>query len=282
MNKVLHGKPLQRFWNNLHALYLASLCCFILQSIAGAWKESWCCHSLCRILGKAPAHLTSRIRRGLRRVNQWLETHGQRLTSLLQESFFCRIYRAVFRTFRNSRLLGWLFAGGTAGVLLFLIGGYVVWDWLLRDVLSVPVLSSFWDELLMLLCFVWLVYQRMSRQHRLDVCDTPLDMPVVFFLVVCILLLVMQFYYPSINIAGFRATTQYILWFFVVTRLIRDDRDFTRLYGVMVVIASLIGLHGIYQYIVGAPIPSNWVDHAEASVRTRVYSIFSSCNIMGD
>ena len=87
---------------------------------------------------------------------------------------------------------------------------------------------------------------------------------------------------PAINISGYRATVQYILWFFVVTRLLRDDRDCKQLYLTMVAIASVIGLHGIYQYIVGAPIPANWVDQSEASVRTRVYSIFSSCNIIGD
>ena len=42
------------------------------------------------------------------------------------------------------------------------------------------------------------------------------------------------------------------------------------------------GLHGVYQYIVAVPIPSSWMTHTETSVRTRVYSIFGSPNIMGD
>lgn len=282
MNKALQDSALRRFGRKLQELYLASLCYLILQTIREAWSTSWFCTQLCKVLGKEPANLSSRAHKRLLRINGKLEKHSAAVSSVIQESFFYRIYHTVFRVFRESRILGWIFRDGTTGVLLFLIGGYVIWDYLLRDVLSIPVLSSGWDEMLLIVCIVWIFYQRTTKQNLLPVSDTPLDMPVFFFLAVCCILLFLQFRYPAINFAGFRATVQYILWFFVVTRLIRNDRDFTRLYGMMVLIAALIGLHGIYQYIVGAPMPDNWVDQAEASVRTRVYSIFSSCNIMGD
>ena len=86
--------------------------------------------------------------------------------------------------------------------------------------------------------------------------------------------------YFSIQIAGYRATAEYILWFFLITRLLRDEHDFLQLYIVLAVSATLIALHGIYQYIVRAPMPAAWVAQAEIAVRTRVYSIFGSPNIM--
>lgn len=282
MNNALHPTALQRFAAWLRALYLASLCCFVLQAIGAAWRDSWCCAQLSRILGKPAACASSRAHALLAHLSARMERHSDRLAGKIHESIFYHICQAILRAGRESRLLGWLFAGGAGGLLLFAIGGYVIWDYLLRDVFSIPVLSSFWDEALLLLCLIYLLYQRKTAQLRLPVYDTPLDLPVVFFLVICTGLLLLDLSVPAINISGYRATVQYILWFFVVTRLLRDDRDCKQLYLTMVAIASVIGLHGIYQYIVGAPIPANWVDQSEASVRTRVYSIFSSCNIMGD
>ncbi len=52
---------------------------------------------------------------------------------------------------------------------------------------------------------------------------------------------------------------EYLFWFFLVTRLIENDRDFAVFYGALVVMALCIAAHGIYQYIVAAPIPSSWV-----------------------
>ena len=88
--------------------------------------------------------------------------------------------------------------------------------------------------------------------------------------------------YLSILIAGFRATCQYLLWFYLVTRLIRNDRDCMTLYLTLVARSFVLSLHGIYQYITKAPMPASWVAQAETAVRTRVYSIFGSPNIMGD
>ena len=51
---------------------------------------------------------------------------------------------------RESRLLGWLFRRGVTGLILTLLGVYVLIDYALRTLLTVPVLSSVWDELLML------------------------------------------------------------------------------------------------------------------------------------
>ena len=83
-----------------------------------------------------------------------------------------------------------------------------------------------------------------------------------------------------IAVAGYRAVVEYLFWFFLVTRLIENDRDFAVFYGALVVMALCIAAHGIYQYIVAAPIPSSWVSQTEASVRTRVYSLTGSPNIM--
>ena len=58
-----------------------------------------------------------------------------------------------------------------------------------------------------------------------------------------------------IAVAGYRAVVEYLFWFFLVTRLIENDRDFAVFYGALVVMALCIAAHGIYQYIVARTDP---------------------------
>lgn len=220
-----------------------------------------------------------------RKLNHWNEAcHrlGSGFCVWLHHSLLYRCYRAIFTCGRSSRLLGWLFRRGLTGFILLALGLYVVIDYGLRDVLQVPVIGSIWDEALLLLSLVWLIYQRMTAPQTLASRLNPLDLPIAFFITIGFALMMVVSPYLSIAIAGYRATVQYILWFYVVTRLLRNDNDFMSVYLALVAVASVIALHGIYQYITAAPIPESWTDQAEQSVRTRVYSIFGSPNIMAD
>ena len=222
---------------------------------------------------------------GYRRLSQRLNDRLAGVSRPLEwfrASVVGRIWRGLFRWGEGSVLLGWMFRGGLTGVILTVLGLYCGVDYVLRDVLSVPVLSSLWDEALLLLSLLWILRLRMDRATPLEARTNPLDVPLLAFLALGFLLMNTVFDYYSIAVDGYRATVQYMLWFFVVTRMLRDDRDFRTLYFAMVALATVIALHGIYQFIVAVPIPSNWTDQAEQSVRTRVFSIFGSPNIMGD
>ena len=200
----------------------------------------------------------------------------------VRESFLGRFGKGLLRWGSASRILGWLFRDGVTGILLVILGLYAGVDWFLRDVLPVPLLSSTWDELLLILCLVWILWQRVDRHPVIGSRATPLDVFVALFLMIGLMLMTLVSPFFSIAVSGYRAVCQYILWFYAVTRLLRDDSDLKRLYGAMLVLAGLIALHGIYQYIVAVPIPEHWTDQAEESVRTRVFSIFGSPNIMAD
>ncbi len=221
-------------------------------------------------------------------INGWLSRINARLAGIhrpfrwFENSLLGRIYSAVFRWGINSKVFGWLFSRGFAGLVLLALALYCGVDFVLRDVLSVAALSSVWDEGLLFVSFLWILRQRMDRTTLMETRTNPLDLPVLVFMVLGFWLMNTIFDYYFISVAGYRATVQYMLWFFVVTRLLRDDKDFMLLYYGMVALATVIAVHGIYQYIVAVPIPSNWTDQAEQSVRTRVFSIFGSPNIMAD
>jgi len=206
----------------------------------------------------------------------------KRLRPCFESSLVGRMVFGLLRWGQNSRILGWVFCDGFTGAMLTVLGLYAGVDWLLRDMFSVPVLSSTWDELLLVCAIALILYKRTGRKTPDTARTTNLDLWVAAFVATGLLLIAMIHPFPSVAVAGFRATCQYLLWFFVVTRLIRHDRDLKRLYGLLLVLASLIALHGVYQYIVGVPIPEHWTDQAEADVRTRVFSIFGSPNIMAD
>ncbi len=254
----------------------------LVQTIIRWWNACGTRRVLVNALGRDALWAeNSRCRRLAERCNGRLaEIH--RPLDWFRSSLIGAAYRAVFRWGSSSKLLGWLFRRGFAGLILLALSLYCGVDFLLRDVLSIAALASVWDEGLLLISFVWILRQRLDRETPLESRMNPLDLPILLFMVLGFWLMNTIFDYFSISVAGYRATVQYMLWFFVVTRLLRDDQDLMLLYYGMVALAAVIAIHGVYQYIAAVPIPSNWTDQAEQSVRTRVFSIFGSPNIMAD
>ncbi|MCQ2420019.1 MAG: O-antigen ligase family protein [Clostridia bacterium] len=249
----------------------------------GRWiRSSRFFRMIVRLLGRQDTAVqTAGCTNRLQKANGWFAGRN-RLSDCLQDSLLWRIFAAIGRCAQNSRILRWVFSAGMTGVILFAVGLYALIDYVLRDVLAVPVLSSGWDELLLLFAVLWIIIERIGKKPAIEAKANPLDLPVLLFITVGFCLMCFNDPYPGIQLDGFRATVQYMLWFFLVTRLMRNDRDFHILYLTLVGLATVIALHGIYQYIVKVPMPSNWVAAAETAVRTRVYSIFGSPNIMGD
>ncbi len=245
-------------------------------------RSSTCAQALARALA-SPARATqsSRLHARLTAVNARLAS-AHPLRAALDHSLPGRIWQAVVQFSRNSRLLSWLFSGGLHGAVLSMLALYVLIDHVLRDLLAVPVLSSVWDEGLVFLAVFAILYARTGRKHPLAPCATPQDIPVLIYAVTAFVLMLVVSPFFSIQIAGFRAAVQYLVWFFLIVRLLRSERDFLRVYLLLVLLAAAISLHGIYQYIIAVPIPESWTTHTETAVRTRVYSIFGSPNIMGD
>lgn len=252
-----------------------------------AVRRAWCASGTYRLFARlltAPSVADrSNLRRFLDRQNRALRKSGRRLKETAEGSFFCRAFSAFWRKVEESFFLGTLLKNGVTMVLLVIIAAYAPIDYILRDIVGWAMLASVWDELLLLVGIVWVIRQRMTAKKPLRSRLTSLDLYLSVY-ILCGLALLTYCYRGDcfgINFTGFRASMQYILLFFLVTRLIRDERDFLMMYKVMVAIAFLVALYGIWQYIIGVDIPSNWTDQAEGAVRTRVFSIFPNPNIMG-
>lgn len=170
---------------------------------------------------------------------------------------------------------------GVRGLLLIGFASYLPLDYFLRNIVRINILSSLWDEGMMALCILYIFYRKAMNRAPIGTRANPLDGYLSLFIAVSFLLMCVNAEYPAIALDGFRVVVQYLLWFFVVIRLLEDDRDFAIFYGALVIMSVLIACHGIYQFIIAAPIPESWTSQTEASVRTRVYSLTGSPNIMG-
>lgn len=282
MNELLTSSLIWRVCAAVAAFLSRSFLGRFARLLGRLWRQSAIYSLFARLLGAPAAADTSLLRRVLDGCNALLRRIGHGFVSVLRGSLCCRIYGAVVRYCGESFFLGWLFRGGIGTLLLVAVAAYAPLDYLLRAV-GPAALASVWDELLMLACLAWIVYQRMGSRKPLRSRTSAVDVWLAGYLIAGALLLLYtsKSFALSVNIQGYRASLQYLLLFFLVTRLLRDEDDLKLMYRVMVVLALAFALHGIWQFVVGVEIPSNWTDQAETAVRTRVFSIFKNPNIMG-
>lgn len=180
--------------------------------------------------------------------------------------------------FRDSMILRNL-AGIRAETLLWLVMTYIIIDFVLRRYISIGFLASNWDELLLvLIALAWPV--QMALRGKMTYRLTPLDVPILIYLAIAVFLLLVRSPHLGIAIEGIRVYVEYIFWFFVATNLLLNKRQARALINWLIFLGTLVALHGVKQYIFGVAIPETWVDSAE-SVRTRVFSIVGSPNVLG-
>ena len=241
--------------------------------------ERFCAAPICTAANSRYARIMAALRRFV-----------ERLGDAAASSLIYRLCLAVWKPV--SAFLGGGLIGracrfvGVRGLLLICLALYLPLDVLIRWLSTTRgylpgFIGSVWDEGMMLAAIAYILWHTAMRRAPVQSRATPVDAYLVLFIGVGFFLMCAVSPDMGIAIDGYRAVVQYLFWFFLVTRLIEDDRDFAIFYGTLVLMALVVAAHGIYQYIIAAPIPDGWVSDTEESVRTRVYSITGSPNIMG-
>lgn len=266
---------------------LMSLIGFVKYSVIGrffgafgrAYEHSRTAKVTDRLLG-ADATTTERslFARMYSAVAQWTSRVGAVMRPATERSLVCRFWRWL----QNSAIVRLLFGHSTRRLLVVMFALYLPIDWALREFSPVAALATAWDELFLAFGFAYAVFQRLLAPEDERPRVTPLDTLILAFCGLGVLLTVMTAEDGlRIGISGLRAVVQYMLWFFVLTRIMRDDGDVNAFVAAFVGIGILTALHGIAQYVLGVEIPEHWVSQAEVGVRSRAFSIFGSPNIMG-
>ena len=216
--------------------------------------DSFCTAPICTAANSRYARLIAALRRFVERVGD-----------AAAQSLIYRVCLAIWKpvsTFLGGGVIGRVCRFfGVRGLLLVCLAMYLPLDVLIRWLSTTKgylpgFIGSVWDECLMLAAVAYILWHTAMRRAPLQSRATPVDAYLLLFIGVGFFLMCAVSPYPSIAVAGLRAVVQYLFWFFLVTRLIEDDRDFAIFYGALLAMAIPITLHGIYQYIVAAPIPA--------------------------
>lgn len=163
---------------------------------------------------------------------------------------------------------------------LFLVVAYAVIDFVLRTYSPMAFLAGAWDELLFIaIVIIWIT--RIGIQ-KLNPHGTCLLVPFLIYLCIFVFLYLINSPERSQAIEGVRVYLEYVLWFFVGANLLFSKSQFRWLCDVFLLIVFVVALYGIYQHNVGVEIPNTWIDSKfETSLKTRVFSIIGSPNILG-
>ena len=194
----------------------------------------------------------------------WRTANAVRSSALFTHSLFGRMLKRLDH--------------GDVALCVFCL--YLPIEWLMRQI-APPQAGTLWDHLFLIFCFVLLLLWKINPHIESLKDATPLDGPLLLFIGIGVFLFGVVSPLLPVAIAGWRAVYEYMLWFFVISRMVRTRRAILLCYVLFVLMGSALGLHAIYQFITGAPIPSSWVSVYEVGVRTRAYSIVGSPNILG-
>lgn len=162
-------------------------------------------------------------------------------------------------------------------VMTYILALYSILDCLFRK--YVADFANIWDELFFILMFMIWVYKGICCRKEQILKRAPLDFSILVFIGVFFVLMLLS---PNMVIAieGFRVLVQYVLWYFTVLQLLKDKYSVKNILMIFTCLVGLLGIYGVYQYVVGVEMPEAWIESSE-NIRTRVYAIFTSPNIFG-
>jgi O-antigen ligase len=205
----------------------------------------------------------------------------------------------VIHTFRERVLPPWLRptepAGGRTGIsagsslpavangawlCLLPLCAYPLIDYVLRLGKPAGGLAGTWDDLFLLLCLTVVairVYVRGLSAYR----TTDLHLPLFVYFGMFLFLFFLRSPETKVGIEGLRVYLEYALWFFVGLNIPDNKRQVKTFTTCLILVCVILAFHGIAQYVARVPIPANWVDQAEAGVRSRAFSVVGSPNILG-
>ena len=209
----------------------------------------------------------------------------QRFGNVVKKSFFySTVLRAkdmYFRTTQNSGVFSRINSIPVHRWFLVLFALYLPIEYTLRDVLGFAAISAVWEELFIAAAIVLILWRTMLKQSASFARATTLEACLLLFMSIGFLLMMLNRPFPVVAFAGYRAQVEYMVWFFLVLRLVEDKKDAQALCYAFAATVFILCLHGIYQYAIGVDIPDAWTSNTEMGVRTRVFSITGSPNIFG-
>lgn len=159
---------------------------------------------------------------------------------------------------------------------LYLLLFFPIIDYFLRVLVPIPVLSSLWDEAVLVVLLLICSWRVIETNRKLP----SIKVPLVAFVVLGLAFWVSDMKNFFINIEGFRAVYQYMVAFLIGFYILDDREEVKNVLQKLLITATLVALYGLGQVILQVETPKAWVDASE-NITTRAFSIVQSPNILG-
>ena len=214
----------------------------------------------------------------LERLLQWFGAILEKSVLYKIVIFFRDLY---FRITEGSLVFGLVNKLSLRRWIMVIFAMYLPVEYILRDMLKINILASVWEELFIALAAVVVVWRVCLGKSQSFTRTSAIEPTMLLFMVVGLCLMFLTRKYAYIGWAGLRAEVEYMVWFFLMLRLIETKEDARFVIWAFASVVFVLCLHGCYQYVIGVPIPAGWTSQTEMDVRTRVFSITGSPNIFG-
>jgi O-antigen ligase len=144
-----------------------------------------------------------------------------------------------------------------------------------------PGLGGAWDEALLLVLFVGVLFGAVVLR-RFELTTVPLTLPLGIAFVAAVGSVLLNDVPFETGIFALRVTFEPVLFFYAAYLLPKNARWVRYAVCVFLATSVVLALHGLFQYVTGAPMPKAWVDAQEqAIIGTRAYSIVENPNGLG-
>lgn len=158
---------------------------------------------------------------------------------------------------------------------IYLLAGFPLVDYFLR-IYPWGIVGKFWYDLVLIATALFAMRSYMLNGRK-ELYKT--QKMVIFMAVLGLVYILMDVGYIEVALAGYKIDFLFML-FAVLLPYVVAKEDIVPILKFVVVTGFLLGIHGVYEYITKAPVPPAWNVVGE-HVRSRVYSLFGSPNILG-
>lgn len=163
-------------------------------------------------------------------------------------------------------------------VLLLGLAAFPWLDWGARATLGG--LGPAWDDALLLVSAVLLLWSILYLR-RSQLWTIPVLLPAILALVAAVGSVVVREVPGDVGVFALRVLFQPLLFYFIGFLFPKGRRSVQWIVAVFLAASVALAVHGLYQYVSGAPMPASWVDVREVDIATRAYSVIENPNGLG-
>jgi O-antigen ligase len=162
--------------------------------------------------------------------------------------------------------------------ILLAVAAFPWLDWVARRVLGS--VGPAWDDALLLFSICLLLWCVIALR-RWELWTVPIALPTLLALAAAIGSVVIRDVPGDVALYAMRILFEPLLFYFLGFLFPKNKRWVQGAIAVFILAGVALALHGLYQYLTGAPMPASWVDVHETDIGTRAYSIIGNPNGLG-